>query len=121
LQRSDSQYDLNKLNNKLIALFTLIGGSHKIANIASGLKEDINNRLALQIQHISQHKFNHPVTLSPIHAVLEMGEIAKNYPNIVAASLGVNIKNPHTPKEMVEIKSILYTYELLKEVAKSIK
>jgi dipeptidase D len=105
----------------LAALFTLVGGSSKTANFCNGLIGNLNNRLALFIQRIAQEKFNHPTKLSQVHAVLEIGEIAKHYPNITAVSVGANIENPHTTKERVEIKSILYTYELIKEIVQTIK
>jgi di/tripeptidase len=99
----------------------LVGGSSKTVNFCNGLIGSLNNRLALFIQHLAKEKFNHFTKLSQIHAVLEIGEIVKHYPNITAVSIGANIENPHTTKERTEIKSILYTYELIKEIVKTIK
>jgi dipeptidase D len=121
LQRSNTEYDLDKLNNKLISLFTILNGSYKIINIAKGLKADLNNRLALQIQKLISTKFNRNVSLLNTHSVLEIGDIVRHYPTITAVSIGPNIEYPHTPRERVEIKSILYIYDLMKEIVKTIR
>jgi dipeptidase D len=121
LQRSNDDYDLDKLNNKLISLFNLVGGKYQIANRTSGLKPNNSNRLALQIKNIAQTQFHRQIAIVAVHAVLEMGDIVKHYPKIIPASIGANIQNPHTVNERVEIQSILYTYELLKEIIKHVQ
>jgi dipeptidase D len=59
--------------------------------------------------------------LQPIHAVLEIGDISKRYPEVTFISIGPNIKFPHTIRETVEISSMFFIYNLLVEVLKSIK
>jgi len=56
----------------------------------------------------------------PMHAGLECGVIKSKYPHLQAISLGPNIKNPHSPDEKIEIKSIENTWRLLKEVVKTL-
>jgi dipeptidase D len=60
-----------------------------------------------------------PKTL-PMHAGLECGVIKSKYPQLQAISLGPNIKNPHSPDEKIEIKSIENTWRLLKELVKNL-
>jgi len=60
-----------------------------------------------------------PKTL-PMHAGLECGVIKSKYPRLQAISLGPNIKNPHSPDEKIEIKSIETTWQLLEEVVKTL-
>jgi dipeptidase D len=121
LQRSNNEYNLNKLNNKLSSLFELVNGSGKAVNLTEGLNTNVNNRLALQVQKIAQNALNHPTILLPTHAVLEIGDIARHYPEITCISIGPDIQYAHTPKECVEINSMLYIYQLLKEILKSIR
>jgi len=52
----------------------------------------------------------------PMHAGLECGVIKAKYPGLQAISMGPNIKNPHSPDERIEIKSIENTWIFLKEL-----
>jgi len=56
----------------------------------------------------------------PMHAGLECGVIKSKYPHLQAISLGPNIKNPHSPDEKIEIKSIENTWLFLKELVKTL-
>ncbi len=56
-----------------------------------------------------------------IHAGLECGVISQKYPNIEIASIGPNIKAPHSLGECVEISSIEKTYHVLDRVIKYLK
>jgi dipeptidase D len=56
-----------------------------------------------------------------IHAGLECGVISEKYPNIKIASIGPNIRSPHSLAECVEISSIEKTYDVLEGVIKYLK
>jgi dipeptidase D len=120
LQRSNKQYCLEEINNRLASLFELAHGTYNTDAFADSLDPAFDNPLALQIQSIAQKEFNHDMKITATHAVLELGAIIAHYPNMIPASIGPNIKFPHTPNEMVEIHSILYTYSLLKKVLQEI-
>jgi dipeptidase D len=98
----------------------LVNGTYQIDSFADSLDPALDNPLALQIQSIANKEFNHEMKITATHAVLELGAIIVHYPNMIPASIGPNIKFPHTPNEMVEINSIIYIYNLLKKVLQEI-
>ncbi len=51
-----------------------------------------------------------------IHAGLECAIISKKYPNLKLASIGPNIKFPHSTSEKVEIDSVDKTYRVIKKL-----
>ena len=51
-----------------------------------------------------------------IHAGLECGLLTKKLPNIKIASIGPNIRYPHSIREYVEIDSVYKTFDVVKEV-----
>jgi dipeptidase D len=55
-----------------------------------------------------------------IHAGLECGVIAEKYPDMKFASIGPTIRYPHSTREMVNIESVERTYEVLKNVIRSV-
>jgi dipeptidase D len=55
-----------------------------------------------------------------IHAGLECGVIAEKYPGIKFASIGPTIRYPHSTREMVNLKSVERTYEVLKNIIQSV-
>lgn len=55
-----------------------------------------------------------------IHAGLECGVIAEKYPEIKFASIGPTIRYPHSTREMVDLESVDRTYEVLKNVIRSV-
>ncbi len=56
-----------------------------------------------------------------IHAGLECGVISEKYSDIKIASIGPNIRSPHSLGECVEISSIEKTYDVLERVIKYLK
>ncbi len=62
--------------------------------------ESEKSDLALKLQKITGNK------LEVIHAGLECGILKEKFPDVSMASYGPNIKNPHSIREKVEIKSI---------------
>ncbi|MFK5976676.1 MAG: M20/M25/M40 family metallo-hydrolase [Sulfurovum sp.] len=59
--------------------------------------------------------------MKAIHAGLECGVIAKKYPNIKFASIGPNIRYPHSTREMVELASVEKTFEVVERVIEVVK
>jgi len=55
-----------------------------------------------------------------IHAGLECGVIAEKYPTIKFASIGPTIRYPHSTREMVNLKSVERTYEVLRNIIRSV-
>jgi dipeptidase D len=55
-----------------------------------------------------------------IHAGLECGVIAQKYPHMQFASIGPNIRYPHSTREEVDLDSVDRIYEVLKDVIENI-
>jgi dipeptidase D len=54
-----------------------------------------------------------------IHAGLECGILKQKYPNILFASIGPNIKYPHSTNEQCEIESVFKTYDAVLDIIKN--
>ena len=59
--------------------------------------------------------------LMAIHAGLECGVIAQKYPGMKFASIGPNIRFPHSTREMVELSSVEKTFEVLTNIIERVK
>ena len=55
-----------------------------------------------------------------IHAGLECGVISQKYPHIKLASIGPNIRYPHSTREKIELESIFKTFEAIEELINKI-
>ncbi len=53
-----------------------------------------------------------------IHAGLECGIIKEKFPEIDMASIGPNIRYPHSTREKVEITSVERVFNILREIVK---
>lgn len=65
--------------------------------------------------------FGKKMEIKVIHAGLECGVIAINYPNLDMISIGPNIYDVHIPQEKMEIKSVEKYYKYLVEILKNLK
>ncbi len=70
--------------------------------------------LALKLQEITRNN------LEVIHAGLECGILKEKFPNVSMASYGPNIKNPHSVREKVEIKSIQKIIKNIEKLLQSV-
>ena len=58
--------------------------------------------------------------LMAIHAGLECGVIAQKYPTMKFASIGPTIRYPHSTREKVDIASVERTFQVVKQIIKSV-
>lgn len=73
------------------------------------------NAFTEDIKKIFQQN-NFGVEYKAIHAGLECAVVNAKYPNILIASIGPNIHNPHSNSEKVEISSIFKIYKILEKI-----
>ncbi len=83
-----------------------------------GWKPQINEFTKI-VQNSMQKIFNQSQNIV-IHAGLECGILKQKYPNILFASIGPNIKYPHSTNEQCEIESVFKTYEAVLDIIKSV-
>lgn len=65
--------------------------------------------------------FGKNMDVTVMHAGLECGVIAVNYPNLDIISIGPNIYDVHTPKEKIDINSVERTYLYILELLKTLR
>jgi dipeptidase D len=53
-----------------------------------------------------------------IHAGLECGIISQSHPNLDMIAFGPTIRNPHSPDEMVDIRTVQKFWKFLLEILK---
>ena len=64
--------------------------------------------------------FKQEATIKVIHAGLECGIFNGKNPQLEMLSFGPTIKSPHSPSEYLEIDSLKYFYDYLRQLIKKI-
>jgi len=102
--RSMSDNELKNIINETVTIFKNSGYNYQIEDeypswqpVESDFTKIVNRSMKKEFK---KSRF------VAIHAGLECGVISNRYPNMKFASIGPNIKFPHSKREMVEIKSI---------------
>lgn len=108
---------LDKLATRKITFFRTYGFDIELKDKYPAWKPDVNEFTDLVSKEV-EGIFGDSQTRA-IHAGLECGVIAKKYPNIKFASIGPNIKYPHSNREMVEIASVEKTFEVVEGIIKA--
>jgi len=112
--RSMSAKGLEKLSGETAAFFKSYGFDVALEDKYPAWKPDINDFTNLVSEEMA--KVFGDSKLKAIHAGLECGVIAKKYPHIKFASIGPMIRYPHSTREMVNLKSVERTFEVLSGV-----
>jgi len=116
--RAMDESGLSKINNKAIKLLKEYNFNIEIQDQYPAWKPQINE-LTKIVQNSIKKEFG-KCELKAIHAGLECGVLSKKLPNVHFASIGPNIRNPHSLREYVEIDSTYKTYKALKNIIQSI-
>ena len=119
--RSFSQRDNTASVEKIKKIFRRYGFALKqLPGYPPWEPESADSRLITTAVKTYKKLFKKAPKTLPMHAGLECGVIKNKYPHLEAISLGPNIKNPHSPDEKIEIKSIKNTWELLQHMTKKL-
>ncbi len=110
---------LEDISNEFFTLFSWYGFD---VNLVSKYPawNPIKNNFSIIVDNAMRSVFGKS-SFRAIHAGLECGVISEKYPNIKIASIGPNIRAPHSLGERVEILSIEKSYAVLEEVIKYLK
>jgi len=119
MNRSSFKHFDQKQLQKIKSLTSLASAKIVSQKYSPGLAPMLNNPLAKKIQEIALSKFNHKMDISSIHAGLEFSYITEKYPDMIPVSIGPTMYEVHTPNEKVEIKSVFFMYDLVKELLNS--
>lgn len=118
--RSSDRSVLERLKNKIFSILEENNANYELSNGYPEWKFKKESYLRDVALKVYRKLYNKDMKIEVIHAGLECGAISQKYPNIDFISIGPNIKNVHTPREILDIKSTerVYNYliELLKEL-----
>lgn len=85
-----------------------------------GWAPNLSSALLLQARKTYKRMTGREPEAKAIHAGLECGILGDRYPGMDMISMGPDIRNAHSPDEMVSIGSVERTYKFLKELLKDL-
>ena len=112
--RAMSSEGLDEICSKYISLFQKYGFETKEVYKYPSWKPEINE--FSKIVYSSIFEVFGQSEYKAIHAGLECGIISQQYPNMKLASIGPNIRYPHSKREKIEIESILKTFRVVERI-----
>ena len=108
----DSMKDFLAL--RLSSCFAMAGMKVELSGGYSGWQPNVKSPLLAALKVAYNEMFGKEPDVRVIHAGLECGIIATNYPNMDMVSFGPTLMCPHTPDEKIEIPSVEKFYSLIK-------
>ena len=119
-QRSSVESAKNDIADKVKATGLLAGGKVRQGGGYPGWKPNMDSNILKYMKTTSIDLYGKEPGVKAMHAGLECGIIGVTIPGIDMISLGPTIKNPHSPDEVVEIKTVEKFWGLLEETLKRI-
>ena len=104
------------LADEIVSLFALSGTSATASGHYPGWAPNPASPLLAQCQAVYRRDHGHDAKIQVIHAGLECGLIAAQYPGMDIVSFGPTIRGAHAPGESVEIASVNQTWGLLRAI-----
>ena len=112
--RSLDNKKLEELSNSIKTIYEKLNYKAKITDKYPGWKPQINE-FTKKVESAVKKVFGKS-ELKVIHAGLECGILSQKLPNIKIASIGPNIRYPHSTREYVELDSVERIYKVVKEL-----
>ncbi|RKY62268.1 MAG: cytosol nonspecific dipeptidase [Candidatus Neomarinimicrobiota bacterium] len=119
-QRSSVETAKDDIADQVKATGLLAGGTVHQGGGYPGWNPNMDSKILQTMKTVSEDLFGKTPEVKAIHAGLECGIIGKTVPGIDMISFGPTIKNPHSPDEVVEIKTVENFWNLLQETLKRI-
>ena len=85
-----------------------------------GWKHNVDSPILNTMKEVYNEKYGKVPAVKVIHAGLECGILGSKYPHWDMISFGPTIRNPHSPDEMVNIKTVEMFWDYLVETLKNI-
>jgi dipeptidase D len=120
LQRSNVDADKDKIAKKVFDVFKGAGGEPVFSGDYPGWKPNPASDILAEMKEIYNQKYGKVPEVKVIHAGLECGILGSKYPHWDMISFGPTIRNPHSPDEMVNIKTVEMFWDFLVETLKNI-
>jgi dipeptidase D len=102
------------------SVFILAGAEVEHSGTYPGWKPNFDSPILETMKNVYNNKFGKIPEVKIIHAGLECGLIGDVYPDMDLISFGPTIKNPHSPDEMVNIKTVEMFWDFLVETLRNI-
>ena len=119
LQRSLVDADRDKLSAEVRSVFEAASGKAKSAGAYPGWKPNPDSTILKEMKKVYNNKFGKVPEVKVIHAGLECGILGATYTNWDMISFGPTIRNPHSPDEMVNIKTVGLFWDYIVETLKN--
>ncbi|WP_319591188.1 aminoacyl-histidine dipeptidase [uncultured Draconibacterium sp.] len=113
LMRSSVDSAKNELGTRLKAVFELAGGEVTLSGAYPGWKPNMESPILKTMQNVYNDIWGKVPKIMAIHAGLECGILAQNYPHWDMISFGPTIRFPHSPDEKVNIETVKKFWEFL--------
>lgn len=120
LQRSAIDADRDKIASTIFKVFDEAGADTRNIGAYPGWKPDVNSAILKTMKDVYHTMYGKIPEVKVIHAGLECGILGAKYPHWDMVSFGPTIRNPHSPDEMVNIKSVGKFWDYLVETLKNI-
>lgn len=113
LMRSSVDSSKTELASRLKAVFELAGAKVEFGGAYPGWKPNMDSPILKVMQKVYNDKWGKVPKIMAIHAGLECGILAKNYPHWDMISFGPTIRFPHSPDEKINIETVQKFWDFL--------
>jgi dipeptidase D len=120
LLRSSVDTAMDDLKNMFVSVFEPLGAKINFEGDYPGWKPNMDSPILKTMQNVYNKKFGKIPEIKAIHAGLECGLLGGAYPNWDMISFGPTIRNPHSPDEKVNIKTVQKFWDYLVETLENI-
>jgi len=120
LQRSSVDADKDKIAQEIFDVFNSAGGQPEFSGDYPGWKPNTDSTILAEMKEVYNKNFGKVPDVKVIHAGLECGILGAGYPHWDMISFGPTIRNPHSPDEMVNVKTVGMFWDYLVETLKNI-
>jgi dipeptidase D len=104
--RSAIRPALDALRGRIEAMASLAGGEVEQEEPYPGWKPNPASKLLATMKEVHAEVFGEEPEVEAIHAGVEAGIIGEKFPGVDMVSIGPTIKNPHSPEEYVDVKTV---------------
>jgi len=120
LQRSSVESSKKEIAQLIRQVFEKSGANVSNTGDYPGWVLDPSAPILKLMKELYENKFGESPAVKAMHAGLECGILSKYFPEMQIISFGPTIRNPHSPDEMVNIKSVAKFWDFLKETLRNI-
>jgi dipeptidase D len=120
LLRSSVNSAKDDLSDMMASVFALAGAKYEFEGGYPGWKPNPNSPILEVAKKVYFDKYGKIPEVKAIHAGLECGLLGDVYPKWDMISFGPTIRNPHSPRERVNIETVNTFWNYLVEILKNV-